>query len=159
MTRLYGTGTHPFYIGMYIHIYTHIYIYIYTYIYFSEGMFMYFFLCYAEVEAVEAQVVLSMRSCRMCSRQKMRGIKWRCCSIWVQTAQDTLVKLCFSLLPVKGLLGQNWFGGAWHKIPTSSCTSFAIFARSDHGFIFQSTFGALNASFRCVSLEEPQQML
>ena len=29
MTRLYETGTHPFYIGMYIHIYTHIYMYIY----------------------------------------------------------------------------------------------------------------------------------
>ena len=97
-------------------------------------------LCYAEVEAVEAQVVLSMRSCRMCSRQKMRGIKWRCCSIWVQTAQDTLVKLCFSLLPVEGLLGQNRFGGAWHKIPTSSCTSFDIFARSDHGFYFSIHF-------------------
>ena len=36
MTRLYETGTHPFYIGMYIHIY------MYIYIYFSEGMFMYF---------------------------------------------------------------------------------------------------------------------
>ena len=30
MTRLYETGTHPFYIGMYIHIYTHIYVHIYT---------------------------------------------------------------------------------------------------------------------------------
>ena len=33
MTRLYETGTHPFYIGMYIHIYTHIYTHIYLYIY------------------------------------------------------------------------------------------------------------------------------
>ena len=30
MTRLYETGTHPFYIGMYIHIYTHIYVHINT---------------------------------------------------------------------------------------------------------------------------------
>ena len=29
MTRLYETGTHPFYIGMYIHIYTHTYVHIY----------------------------------------------------------------------------------------------------------------------------------
>ena len=30
VTRLYETGTHPFYIGMYIHIFSHIYVHIYT---------------------------------------------------------------------------------------------------------------------------------
>lgn len=101
-----------------------------------------------------------MRSCRMCSRQKMRGIKWRCCRIWVQTAQDALIKLCFSVLPLEVSRCSIFEKGFWDRIGLGELgirfqlTSFAIFTRGDHGLYFSIHFRSSKRLFSGASVSK-----
>jgi len=87
----------------------------------------------------------------------------------VQTAQDANITLCFSLLPVEVSRCSVFEKGFWDRIGLGELgirfqlQAVLLLPSSQEVimvFIFQSTFGALNAaSFWCVSLEAPQQML